>query len=329
MNEAQPEAPQTVPHDAQVVALGEAMAVFSGAPKPLAAGATLEFSFAGAESTVCIGLARLGHRVRWLSALGDDPFGRAIVKTLRGEGVDVEAVRVSNQAPTGVMFKLKRALSEPEVFYYRSTSAFARLDAESFAPDLWRGAKVLYLTGITPALSAGCRALWKNMARDAHAHGVKVWLDPNYRSKLWTREAARETLLSLMPVVDCVLPGTAEGEMLTGQTEPQSIARELMARGAKSVVVKAGAQGAFWFDAHTQDHAPPFAVERVMDPLGAGDGFASGLLSGVLDGLPPSEALRRAHAVGALVCGSEGDWEGLPQREELERFLDGQSESCR
>lgn len=310
-----------------VTAIGETMAVFSGDAAQI--GAPLRFSFAGAETTLCIGLARLGHRARWLGALGDDAFGRTIAQTLRGEGVDIGAVQTSSAAPTGTMFKLRRVFGEPGVAYYRAGSAFSQLENGSFAPEWWREAKVLYLTGITPALGPACRELWHHAARDAHQNGVKVWLDPNFRAKLWSRDEARATLNGILPCVDCVLPGLGEGELLTGRTEPDAIAAELLARGARSVVLKVGAGGAWWCDAHSQTHAPPFAIERVVDPIGAGDGFAAGLLSGVLDGLERADCLRRAHAVGALVCGAEGDWEALPRRDELQGFLAGRGESQR
>ncbi len=311
----------------QVVALGETMAVFAGVLPHI--GAALGFSFAGAESTVCLGLARLGHRTRWLSALGDDVFGRAIAQTLRGEGVDVEATSFSASALTGVMFKLRRALAEPNVAYYRAGSAFSRLESDAFEANAWREADVLHLSGITPALSPSCRELWLRAALDAHENGVRVWLDPNFRSKLWSRDEARDAWSEIVPFCDFVLPGLGEGEILTGQSEPRAIAEALLERGAKNVVVKAAERGATWFDADSSLHAPPFEIERVVDPIGAGDGFAAGLLSGVLDGLERGECLRRAHAVGAMVCGGAGDWEPLPRREELEAFLAGNRESQR
>src|SRR6266480_2988014 len=97
-----------------VVTIGEAMMVFNGpGGVPLGAGTPLQATFAGAECNLAIGLARLGHRVRFLTVLGDDVFGQSIFKTLRGEGVDVSGVQFSKDHPTGVMFK-NRHLREPE-----------------------------------------------------------------------------------------------------------------------------------------------------------------------------------------------------------------------
>src|SRR5258705_8602819 len=121
-----------------VVTIGEAMMVFNGpADAPVGVGSSLAATFAGAESNVAIALARLGHPVRYLSAVGDDPFGQAIVKGLRGEGVDVTGVRVAGDRPTGVMFKNRWPGDEPQVLYYRNTSAFAGASVATFDASLW------------------------------------------------------------------------------------------------------------------------------------------------------------------------------------------------
>jgi 2-dehydro-3-deoxygluconokinase len=305
-----------------IVTIGEAMMVFNGpVGEPIGLGTPVRATFAGAESNLAIGLARLGHAVRYLSVLGEDVFGHAIATRLRGEGVDVSGVRFSAEHPTGVMFKNRSLGEEPDVFYYRSTSAFAQCGAETFEADLWRDATLIYLTGITPALSAGCLALVRRVLEDAAERGIPVWLDPNYRRKLWGAEAYRETLAGVLPLVETVLPGLEEGRLLTGKSEVGEIACVLMGMGAKNVIVKDGGRGATAYMKEGTAHVAAFAVEPVVDPIGAGDGFAAGYLSGHLEGLEIEACLRRGHAVGAMVCGTDGDWEGLPDRGQLERFL--------
>jgi 2-dehydro-3-deoxygluconokinase len=219
------------------------------------------------------------------------------------------------------MFKNRALGEEPEVFYYRSTSAFAQSGAGTFEAEQWRDAKLIYLTGITPALSAGCLALMRWVLADAAERGIPVWLDPNYRRKLWGAEAFREMLAGMLPLVETVLPGVEEGRLLTGKSEVGEIACSLRGRGAKNVIVKDGGKGAAAYTKDGTAHVAAFAVERMIDPIGAGDGFAAGYLSGHLEGLGIEECLRRGHAVGAMVCGTEGDWEGLPDRGQLEQFL--------
>lgn len=312
-----------------IVTLGESMMVFNGpAGVPMGLGTPLHSTFAGAESNLAIGLARLGHAVRFLTVLGDDPFGHAIYKGLRGEGVQVSDVMFSAQHPTGVMFKNRWPGDEPEVFYYRNTSAFAQAGAETFRPELWRDAELIYLTGITPALSAGCLALFERVTEEAAARNIPVWLDPNYRRKLWSAEKFCETIGRYLPRVDTILPGMAEGQMLSGKSEPGEIACRLMGMGAKNVVIK-GRERAVAYAVDGTASMEACGIDRVIDPIGAGDAFAAGYLSGYLDKLPLAERLQRAHGAAAMVCRTVGDWEGLPTRAQLERFSARQGEAHR
>ncbi len=313
-----------------VITAGEALAVFNSPHHtPLEITREVHATFAGAESNVAIGLARLGHVVRWLSALGDDPFGRRIVKTLQGENVDVSQVIWSVTNPTAVMFKSRRGHAEPSVHYYRSQSAFSQLTETSFDPQTWRDAKILYLTGITPALSDGCLALVKAMMLDARENGMRVWFDPNYRRKLWSQERARDVLLELLPHVNCILAGLPEGALLTRETDPVKISEKLRSLGPEMVVIKAGEGGAHALTADGASYATAFGLRQMVDPIGAGDAFAAGYLSAHLNGLSVAECLRHGNAAGAIVCQADGDWEGLPTRAELDEYLGSRTESDR
>ena len=107
--------------------------------KSIERAATLEQSFGGAESNVAIGLARLGTSVGWFGALGDDPFGKIILKTLRGEGVDVSRAQFSTEAPTGMMFR-EHVAGRLAVHYFRKHSAASRMLPEQLGRELysWR-----------------------------------------------------------------------------------------------------------------------------------------------------------------------------------------------
>ena len=313
-----------------ILTLGETMMAFNGPPDaPLSVGSSVHATFAGAESNVAIALARLGHPVRFVTLFGDDPFGRSIAKTLRGEGVDTSAIRFSPAHPTGLLIKNRRPGDEPEVFYYRTTSAFAHAAPDTFDPALWRSATAVYLTGITPALSPSCRDLFRHVIADAKAHNIPIWLDPNYRAKLWTKDAFRDTLTAVLPDLDAILPGLPEAEILTDTTDPDEAAHRLRAAGVKNIILKTGPHGATAYTPQGRNTAPPLPVSHVIDPIGAGDAFAAGYLTAHLDGLPPKDSLHRAHALAAAVVQTRGDWEGLPTRAELERILSQNREASR
>jgi sugar/nucleoside kinase (ribokinase family) len=168
-----------------------------------------------------------------------------------------------------------------------------------------------------------------HLVADATARNIPVWLDPNYRKKLWpSPDHFKDALARLLPHVHTILPGLPEGQLLTGKSDPGEIACKLMGMGAKHVVLKAGPRAAaYWPGGSATADAPP--LPRMIDPIGAGDAFDAGYLSATLDNLPPADALTRAHATAAFVCQTHGDWEGLPTRPQLETVLHRQSTADR
>src|SRR2546429_8137603 len=161
----------------EVVTLGETMALVA-APEIglLRHASSLRLSVGGAESNLAVGIARLGHRATWMGRVGDDEFGVMVRRMLAAEGVGAH-VRVDPAAPTGLMVKYRRTGTVTQVLYYRKGSAGSRLDPTDLDRDLIHGARVLHLTGITPALSDSARATVD--------HAVELAGTPTTRSR-WT-----------------------------------------------------------------------------------------------------------------------------------------------
>lgn len=306
----------------EVITFGETMALFNPDQLlPLEYVHQFHKSIAGAESNVAIGLTRLGHSVGWFGKLGDDPFGRFIHQFIRGHGVDTSHCIFSNEAPTGIMFKEKRTPANIQVFYYRKHSAASLLQPDELDAAYMGQAKILHLTGITPALSQSCKEAVFRAIEIARSNGLQVVFDPNIRLKLWSKEEARTVLREIAAVSDYVLPGLEEGKLLTGQEPPEAIAAALLDNGAATVVVKLGQDGAYYQNRSSSGYVRGFPVAHEADPIGAGDAFAAGLISGILLEEPIEWAVKRGNAMGAIVVGVNGDVEGLPAREEVNRLL--------
>ncbi|MDP2871580.1 MAG: sugar kinase [Bacillota bacterium] len=323
--------PVAWPPQPRVVTLGESMVVLNPATTgPLRYVHTFHRSLAGAESNVAIGLVRLGIPVGWFSRVGGDEFGRYVLATLRGEEVDVSRARTDADAPTGVYFKELRAAGDPSVYYYRRGSAASRLSPDDLDPAYIASAELLHITGITPALSDSCRRTVLRAVEIARASGTLVSFDPNYRAKLWSPDEARPVMREIARQADIVMPGLAEAELLTGAVDPTTAAGELLAAGARLVVVKLGPAGAMVAAAAAAGQGAGAAPETVpgfaatpVDSIGAGDAFAAAFLAGILSGCSPVNAARQANAAGALATQVVGDWEGMPDREALDRFMAG------
>jgi 2-dehydro-3-deoxygluconokinase len=296
-----------------VLTFGETMAALRAVePGPLRLAGSLRLSLAGAESTVAIGLSRLGHTAGWVGRVGADEFGRLVVDRLRAERVDVSAVTVDDTAPTGLLVREQRTADLARVRYYRSGSAGSRLCPDDLAPALAGGARVLLLSGITPALSATALAATRTAVAHAVDAGWVVCLDVNHRAALWSRSSAADTLAPLAASATVVVGDAAELE-LVGGADPVPV---LLAGGAREVVVKEGERGATVWTADGSRSAPARPVTAV-DVVGAGDAFVAGYLSGLLDGLDVEARLDRAVTVAGFAVSSAGDWEGLPTRDEL------------
>ena len=303
-----------------VVTFGETMVLFApGERDRLESAPAYYASIGGAESNCAMSLARLGHSVCWVSRVGSDPFGSRVLKTLRGECVDVSRVEISANEPTGIMFKEPGPGNTSRIFYYRRNSAAAALRAESFEA---LKTKYLFVTGITPALSDSNRALTFQLVDRFRAEGAKVVFDPNMRFRLWNVERARIVFLELAKKCDILTPSLVEAEILTGFTERDSMLDGLRRLGPSQVVLKAGEKGAWYADGDKRGFCPCFQAKEI-DPVGAGDAFCAGLISGLLDGCAFPDALTRGAALGAFCVSTFGDYHGLPDRAALNEFTAG------
>jgi 2-dehydro-3-deoxygluconokinase len=305
-----------------VVSLGETMILFTPETQGLLRYAkSFSTKFAGAETNTLIGLSRLGHRTGWISRVGKDEFGSMLTSAICGEGIDISQVSIDPKAPTGIFFKEFFNQKSVRVYYYRKDSAASQLNVKNIKEEYIANAKYLYITGITPALSDSCCEAIFQAIIFAKKHSVQIVFDPNIRRKLWSDEKAKDTLLQIAKEADIILPGISEGEFLCGTDVKEEIAQQFLSLGASLVVVKLGAEGAYYQTNYESGTAPGLKVDRVIDPVGAGDGFAAGVLSGLLDGLSVHESVERGCAIGAMVVMVNGDIEGLPDRELLAEFI--------
>lgn len=317
------------PPGIEVITLGECLvALVASESGPLAEITSFRRHVAGAEANVAVGLARLGHRAAFIGRVGDDGFGTAIVRRLRGDGVDVRCLRVEPGARTGLMIRERRGAGPSEVIYHRAGSAGSMLGPEDLttaeSDGAFSGARILHLTGITPALSPSCHAAVLEAIERAKAHDLAIALDLNLRRRLWSDTEAADALRPLLASVDVVFGSLDEGVVVGGTSDdagPRIVAAALIGSGAGHVVLKLGADGAASLDSDgTWTVVPGIDRVTVVDPIGAGDAFCAGYLAGQLEGLDEAEALALGNACGAAVVAVEGDQAGAPTREEARRI---------
>ncbi|WP_042845522.1 sugar kinase [Providencia rettgeri] len=308
-----------------VVTLGEAMMMFVATQT----GTLHEVeSFirraAGAELNVAIGLARLGLKSGWISRLGNDSFGRFIQSTLHKELVDTQCVTIDANYPTGFQLKSKSQNgTDPIVEYFRKGSAASHLDLTDFNEDYFLSARHLHLSGVAAALSTTSYQLSLYAAKWMRNAGKSLSFDPNLRPSLWQNEQQMVTQLNQLAFqANWVLPGLKEGKILTGFDKPEAIADFYLAHGVDAVIIKTGEQGAYYKTATNQQGVvDAVVVKNVVDTVGAGDGFAVGVISALLEGQSLPQAIKRGNFIGARAIQVIGDSEGLPTKVQLQQEM--------
>ena len=315
-----------------LVAFGETMIALAPPPGEIVRRTEyLLIDHAGAESNTCVGLARLGLRVAWVSRLGADAAGERILESLSGEGVDTRWVGRDATRPTGLMLK------EPGVGvrYYRTGSA-----ASAMGPDALLGvpvaeARAVLVSGVTALIGAEPHAA--ALALLGSARGLRI-VDPNLRTGLWGSERRAELVRPLIDRCDLLLTGMSELEELLGDPNSakafparrsaegakaaaerasthdwsaKALAERARLRGPREVVVRSAASvGVLTADGW---HELEIRRDDAVDPIGAGDAFNAGYIAVRLRGGPVDEALRAGVRCGAAVTTSPSDTAGFPR----------------
>ncbi|MCM3706227.1 MULTISPECIES: sugar kinase [Cytobacillus] len=302
-----------------VVTIGDAMITFNpSATGPMRFVPTFERKIGGAELNVAIGCSRLGLKSGWISRLGNDEFGRHIFNTVRGEGIDVSQVELVDGYPTSLNFKEIMGDGSVRTFYYRTNSPTTALTIETLDEEYIKNSKILHITGIFPAVDKEKNIeLIKYAISIAKKHGVLVSFDPNIRLKLWSKEEARKTLREYLPYVDILLTGEDEAELLMGTSDPMQIIEYSKEFGINYVAIKQGEKGSVGYHEGKFIEAPALKSKMVVDTVGAGDGFDSGFLYGLINKWPLEKTLKFANVIGSMVVSVSGDNEGLPYLDDV------------
>lgn len=308
---------------AKTILFGEPMALLiADTTGPLEEVEHFTRALSGTEVNVSIGLSRLNHQVEYLTRLGDDPFGHYIENQLKKNNIGTSMVTYDSVYRTGIQLKNRVTDgSDPYAPYYRKGSAASHISVKEIdALDL-TDVELVHVTGIPPALSESAREATFRLMERAKEEGIFLTFDPNLRPALWENEETMIRVINeLAQNTDVVLPGIGECAILAGTEDVEAAADFYQNLGAKTVVIKDGSNGAYVRDGKASYRVPGYKVTNVVDTVGAGDGFAVGVLSGILEGLEMKESVLRGNAIGAIQVMNISDNEGLPTHEELKKF---------
>lgn len=319
----------TDPTTFDLIALGETMVALTAPPgTSLRSASTWTVDHAGAESNTCVGLARLGFRVAWVSRLGADAAGERILDALSAEGVATRWVRPDRDRVTGMMVK------DPDagVRYYRTGSAASALSPGDLDGVPVSEAKAVLVSGVTALIGEQPHAA--GLALLESAQGLRI-VDPNLRAGLWGSHRRAELVRPFIARCDLLLAGAQElAELFEGDAnnlealahsaaafepagrearQPQGPARagrhrrsprEVVVRGPSTIGALAG--DGVW-------RALDIQRGDAVDPIGAGDAFNAGYIAVRLRNGAVDEALRAGARCGAAVTAAVSDTSGFPR----------------
>jgi len=309
----------------ELVTFGETMLRYTPPPgERLETADSFAVDVGGAESNVAVAAARLGRETAWLSKLPDSPLGDRVVRTLRAHGVDVDVAR-SDEGRLG-MYYLEPG-GQPrgtDVRYDRADAAVTTATAAELGVERVEAADAVYTSGITPALSETLAGTTRDLLEAADDADTTTVFDVNYRSKLWSPSAARETLSGLLDLVDVLFVAERDAETVFDRGgDPEAVGRGLLkANGHDAVVVTRGERDAVAVTDEAVFEQPTFEADT-HDPVGSGDAFVGGFLARWLDGGAVPEALEYGAATAALKRTLDGDL-ALVSPAEVEAVIDGE-----
>ncbi|MBF8184334.1 sugar kinase [Nonomuraea sp. K274] len=303
-----------MPHP-QILALGEPLLEFNAAAEgSLDDAAAFHLGFGGDTSNMVIAAGRSGAAAGYLTRVGDDAFGHALLRLWKSEGVDVRHVTCEPGGATGIYFVTRHGEGRHAFTYRRAGSPASRLSPADVPGQAVAEARILHLSGITQAISASACDAAFHAIDVAGRSGTLVSYDPNYRPALWPLERARAVVLRTAELADVVLPNLEEGRLLTGLEEPREVLAAFARRGPSIVALKMGADGVLLGTGDRVTHVPAHPVTAV-DATGAGDTFDGAFAARLLDGDSPVEATGYAVVAAALTTTGPGAVGPIPHRD--------------
>lgn len=299
-----------------IVALGEPLMELN---QTRSGGGDYSPGFGGDTSNTVVAAARQGARTAYISAVGADTFGDALLAMWEREGVDVAHVRRDSAAPTGIYF-VSHGADGHRFSYYRAGSAASRLGPADLPLDVVRGAGIFHCSAISQAISTtACDAVFAAIEA-ARAAGVTVSYDTNLRLALWPLARARAVIEGTVALADIVLPGLDDARQLTGLTEPEAICDHYLAHGARIVALTMGGDGVLVATPEERRRLPCHPV-ACIDATGAGDVFDGAFLARLADGDDAFAAAAYANVAAALSTTGYGAVAPIPTAAQVRAAL--------
>jgi sugar/nucleoside kinase (ribokinase family) len=292
----------------------------------------------GAPANVAVGLARQNVSTGFIGRVAKDGWGQWLRDLLQNEGIDTSMTVMDEKANTRMAYVVTTVTGDRKLAEFsRIACADAQLSEEDLNESEFKNASVLHFGSIS-LIAEPCRNATTQAKELAKKHGLLVSYDPNVRLGLWpSPEACRTAILETLQWADLVKINLDELEFLTGSREFAAAEKLRQQYGLTLLIITLDAQGSHFITEQGSRTVPGFPIQLV-EATGAGDGFVSGILAGLLPHIKSAtnrkqalkeltmdqlgEIFNRANAVGAIACTRVGAMPALPKLTEIDAFME-------
>ena len=309
-----------------IITIGESLIELSTSEN-LTTATSLYKYYGGDTLTTAIAALRLGSKVGFISRIGMDCFKDYLLESWQEEGLDISHVKPVQGINGLYMVSKNKDNTSKEFSFYRKKTAATNLSIEDISTDYIQNSSLLYTTGITQSLSISAREAVKEAFKTAKENGVLTAYDPNFTTKIWTEEEAKEAFNDIVDYMDIIFLNERYDSKVVIDSESRDNAIKYMwDKGISTVILKSAADKGYYVGSQGKTEFIKFINEDVTDDTGAGDAFNGGVLHGIVSGMSPF----RAAALGSVVAGLQiknfGAVKSIPSKEEVYKIFKGQND---
>ena len=298
-----------------IIAIGESMIELS-TNESLTYAQVLQKYYGGDTMNTTVAAARLGSKCGYITRVGNDSFKDFLLDSWQAENIDISYVKLV-EGYNGLYFVSRQESGQKEFAYYRKKSAATSLSIDDIPENYIGSASIVYSSGITQSLSDSARESVKKAFEIANQKQCKVAYDPNFRSRLWSVEEARESLEEIIEYIDIILLNSGhDAEKLYGISSPDLIIKYFWDRGVQTVAVKMGKEGSA-IGYNGEISYLPTNETTVVDTTGAGDAYNGGFLHGIVQGYTPFESAKLAYIVSGFQIQGLGAIKPIPYKDQV------------
>ncbi|MBQ9246099.1 sugar kinase [bacterium] len=309
-----------------IITIGESLIELSTSEN-LTTAKSLDKYYGGDTLTTAITALRLGSKVGFISRIGMDCFKDYLLESWQEEGLDISHVKPVQGINGLYMVSKAQDCYSMEYSFYRKKTAATNLSIDDISTDYIQSASILYSTGITQSLSISAREAVKEAYKTAKENSVLTAYDPNFTSKIWTEDEAKEAFEDISENLDIIFLNEKYDSKVVIDSESRDNAIKYMwDKGISTVVIKSAAEKGYYTGYQGKIEFIKFINENVTDDTGAGDAFNGGVLHGLASGMSPFKAVTLGSIVAGLQIKNFGAIKSIPAREEVYKIFKGQND---